>query len=145
MRYIWTFLLCLGLNGKVEKRVDYTPMVIDLPEVVITCKKTNLDQIKSLIGIPYVWGGMSRKGFDCSGLTKYLYKRLPRSSYDQRKFLKITKNPERGDLVFFGVPVHHVGVYLGNNKMLHASCSKGVTIASVDVMGEPKSYGKINM
>lgn len=46
----------MGLTtGKIEKRVEYTPMVIDLPEVVITSKKeSKLDQIKSLIGIPYV-------------------------------------------------------------------------------------------
>jgi cell wall-associated NlpC family hydrolase len=80
------------------------------------------------IGVPYKYGGRSPKGFDCSGLVWYVYKQygisLPDASYKQASAgFKIDKDElEPGDLVFFQTNgrVHHVGLYVGGNKMIHA-------------------------
>jgi hypothetical protein len=83
------------------------------------------------IGIPYKWGGNSpNEGFDCSGLTRAVYQLsgldLPRSSKDQFAMgteVKL-KNLRKGDLVFFSSPggtkISHVGIYIGDNKFIHA-------------------------
>ena len=86
------------------------------------------------IGVRYRWGGESSgTGFDCSGLTMVVYRlnglELPRSSRQQWKSGRLV-NPDqlsKGDLVFFatagGGRVSHVGIYIGNNKFLHAPSS----------------------
>jgi len=83
------------------------------------------------IGIPYKWGGATPdEGFDCSGLTRAVYQLsgldLPRTSNDQFAMgteVKL-KNLKKGDLVFFSSPggnsVSHVGIYIGDNKFIHA-------------------------
>ena len=93
------------------------------------------------IGVPYVWGGGSPSGFDCSGLVQYAYKahgiNLPRTSKQQWTVGKqISKSELKpGDLVFFAntytTGVSHVGIYVGDNQFIHASSSKGVIISSL--------------
>jgi cell wall-associated NlpC family hydrolase len=94
--------------------------------------------VESFLGTPYVWGGGSREGTDCSGFTQLVLKengyRIPRVSREQaaageaveRKALML------GDLVFFDTrgagTITHVGLYLGGNLLAHASSSKGVTL-----------------
>lgn len=101
-------------------------------------KSKAVQQALKLRGSRYRYGGTSRGGFDCSGFTQYVYKRmgvnLPHSSSAQfgcgqpvaRKDLK------PGDLVFFGRGgryVGHVGIYVGNNRFVHASNpSRGVVV-----------------
>jgi len=96
-------------------------------------------------GGKYVWGGTSPEGFDCSGYVQYLYKKhhinLPRTAWAQSKVgTPIAKNAlQKGDLLFFltdksrGIPVTHVGIYLGNGRFIHAaSKKKGIIISPID-------------
>lgn len=92
-------------------------------------------QAERLLGVPYLWGGMSAKGVDCSGLVRISYIMngilLPRNASQQVKCGERVdlKDLERGDLVFFGTPaadekpmmITHVGIYLGGNKIIHSS------------------------
>ena len=86
---------------------------------------------KKFIGVPYRWGGSSRReGFDCSGLTMVVYQlnglNLPRSSKEQYRVGRPIRRSQlaQGDLVFFatsgGRRVSHVGIYVGNGKFIHA-------------------------
>lgn len=86
---------------------------------------------EKFLGTPYVWGGTTPRGFDCSGFTGYVYKNalgksLPRTSGAQYAASRhISKdNAQVGDLVFFsasGSRITHVAIYAGNNKLLHAA------------------------
>ena len=83
---------------------------------------------KEYLGTPYVWGGSSTKGFDCSGLVSYVYKELgtsiSRTSQAQSKdgVAVAKKDLQPGDLVFFGdaSAPHHVGIYMGGDQYLHS-------------------------
>ncbi|MET0244391.1 MAG: NlpC/P60 family protein [Flavitalea sp.] len=98
--------------------------------------------IDSWYGTPYRYGGFTRDGVDCSGFTQNfmtsIYQiQVPRVSaeqYNQSK--RITRRELReGDLVFFktsGRSISHVGIYLRNNKFVHASTSSGVMISDLD-------------
>jgi hypothetical protein len=103
---------------------------------------------KSLMGVPYLWGGTSTKGMDCSGFTKTIFflngRIIPRDASQQvhtgkqidenRNF----ENLEKGDLLFFGRKVTdstkekvvHVGMWIGNNEFIHAS--EQVRVSSID-------------
>ncbi|RDY71705.1 hypothetical protein DXT76_06810 [Halobacillus trueperi] len=77
-------------------------------------------------GSPYVYGGTSPHGFDCSGYTQYVFakagidlNRTSRQQYTQGEYVS-RSNLQKGDLVFFGSPIWHVGIYIGNNKMISA-------------------------
>lgn len=98
----------------------------------------------SWMGVPYRGGGNSKRGTDCSGLSSQIYKKvygknLERSSDDQRKedCRKVSKGKLReGDLVFFHNgrrkrTASHVGIYLKDNKFIHASTSRGVIVSDL--------------
>ncbi len=80
---------------------------------------------KSKLGTPYLWGGTGPR-YDCSGLMMKAYASvgisIPRTSKQQSTYGKsVSKsNLQVGDLVFFGSPVHHVGMYCGNNQYIHS-------------------------
>ncbi|GAA3602241.1 peptidoglycan-binding protein [Marihabitans asiaticum] len=100
---------------------------------------------KSLQGIPYVWGGTSRAGFDCSGFTSYVYRQhgtsLPRTAEAQRRAATKVSNPAPGDLVFFGYPAYHVGIYAGGGQIVDASSSKR-QITHRSIWTSNVSYGR---
>lgn len=83
---------------------------------------------KTYLGVPYRWGGTNpRTGLDCSGFVQLVMKQhgmsLPRVARDQaRQGAKVASLAEArpGDLVAFGRPVHHIGIYVGDGKMIHA-------------------------
>ncbi|MGN1402095.1 MAG: C40 family peptidase [Bacillus sp. (in: firmicutes)] len=93
------------------------------------------------VGVKYKWGGTTVKGFDCSGLVQYSFrnagKSLPRTAalmYTKGSAVSKSKL-QKGDLVFFktnGSKVSHVGIFVGNNKFVHSSSSKGVTVTSMN-------------
>ena len=78
------------------------------------------------IGIPYVWGGTTRRGFDCSGLTQYAYARIgkyiPRTTQTQYRATVRVSAKRPGDLVFFynRGNVYHVAIWVGNGWIIHA-------------------------
>ena len=97
------------------------------------------------LGVPYRGGGNNKRGIDCSGLTSHLYKKvyrkkLERNSDDQRtqNCRKVSKsNLREGDLVFFHNGhkkrvASHVGIYLKDNKFIHASTSRGVIVSNLN-------------
>ncbi|MCS6789580.1 MAG: C40 family peptidase [Bacteroidia bacterium] len=88
---------------------------------------------------PYLWGGKSPHGIDCSGLTQLFYrlagKILPRNAYQQADFTLPTTHPQPGDLVFFtpgDARITHVGLWLNDGYLLHATPAAGVQVQKVD-------------
>ena len=105
----------------------------DSAEGLVSIEKMEdvIRQAYSLLGVPYLWGGMSSKGVDCSGLVRISFLMndilLPRNATQQIKCGKEVdlKDIQRGDLIFFGNTetgaITHVGIYLGNGEFIHAS------------------------
>jgi len=115
-------------------------------------KSKILTNAKKYLGGKYVWGGTKPKGFDCSGYVQYLYEKegvaLPRTAYEQSKVGMYVSRKElkKGDLLFFltnkkrNIPITHVGMYLGNDKFIHAaSRKKGIIISSLS----KSKYGRL--
>lgn len=100
-----------------------------------------VSEAKKYLGVPYAWGGNTPIGFDCSGYVQYVLQQcgitIPRTTELQVQvgnyISKASLRP--GDLVFlqntYRTGVSHVGIYIGNNQMIHASSSKGVTISNL--------------
>jgi uncharacterized protein YgiM (DUF1202 family) len=96
---------------------------------------------KKYLGVPYVWGGTTPKGFDCSGFTQYIFRQsgitLPRTTTEQYQIgTYVSKsNLKPGDLVFlqntYRQGISHVGIYIGDGQMIHASSSKGIVISQL--------------
>ena len=97
------------------------------------------------LGVPYRGGGNSKRGVDCSGLTSHLYRKVYHKKLERNSDDQLTKNCRKGskgnlregDLVFFHNGkkkrvATHVGVYLKNNKFIHASTSRGVIISNLN-------------
>lgn len=101
---------------------------------------TNIIQAaKSHLGTPYVWGGTSPNGFDCSGFIQFVYEEdditIPRTVREIWNFAAPISSPSIGDLVFFETyqaGPSHMGIYLGNGDFIHAGSSEGVTISNME-------------
>lgn len=133
------------------KRIDIRQG--DKAEGLVSAEKMEdiIASAMKLLGSPYLWGGMSAKGVDCSGMVRIscimndvllprnasqmincgvLVEITPLASLDRDQSLKAIENLRRGDLVFFGtlpsepdgkMRVTHVGIYLGDNRIIHSS------------------------
>ena len=118
-------------------------------------KDSIVQNAKTHLGENYVWGGTKPNAFDCSGYMKYLYEKegieIPRTAYQQSKVGQYVERDEleKGDLLFFltdkkrNIPITHVGLYLGNDKFIHAaSKKKGIIISSLSKSKYNKIYVK---
>ena len=111
----------------------------DLPAL----RKSLVETARGFLGVPYLWGGATEQGFDCSGLAMAVYQlnglRLPRSSQAQSEVGQAVKVGDLlpGDLVFFAMAapgrVSHVGVYAGGGTFIHAPSKGGrVCVETLD-------------
>lgn len=115
-------------------------------------QKGLMETARTWLGTPYVYGGQTKEGADCSGFVLEVYKaatgiKLPRTSYNMADYCISLKREDLviGDLIFFsgaktGGNVGHVGMYIGNNQMVHASYSRGVIVSSLDETYYTKYY-----
>ena len=135
------------LTGSIRKIPNEFPVDTWVaPEVTVQLEKaiTLITYAQTFVGTPYVWGGRSPDGFDCSGFTSYVFmnqgKNIPRVSKDQFSNSTHIKADEAciGDLVFFGQNgiVSHVGILVNEpgkpKRMIHSSSSKGVMFQDID-------------
>jgi len=116
--------------------------------------KKLIEIAKKKLGRRYVWGAAGQRNtFDCSGLTSYVCRKngikIPRRAIEQSKYGKYVSrnNLKPGDLIFFDTSkrrrgyVNHVGIYIGNNKFIHASSAKHkVIITSLNKTFYSKRY-----
>ena len=102
------------------------------------------------VGVPYVYGGTSPRGMDCSGYVQYVFKQLgislPRVAEDQRQATRqiSRSSAQAGDLVFFlsGGSAYHVGVYAGNNMMYDAGRT-GTGVAKREIWTSDVVFGRV--
>jgi len=97
-----------------------------------------IETARSYMGTPYVWGGTSPSGFDCSGFIQYIFgshgTHLPRTVSDIWNSTVSIDQPSVGDLVFFETykaGPSHLGIYIGDGNFIHAGLNNGVTISNL--------------
>lgn len=156
---VFLFILsCLVLTGchssrKVSQSVSYSPVQVSpAKEPIRTYSSENAStlgkklaaEVYRWVGTPYKYGGHDHEGVDCSGLMMEVYgsvchKKLPRTTTEQQAYCVPLAREQAtpGDLVFFSTGSHggkpsHVGMYVGEGKMVHASTSRGVTESAID-------------
>lgn len=108
-----------------------------------------VDLAQQYLGVPYVWGGESPSGFDCSGLVQYVYGQLgvnlPRVAADQARAgqpVQSLAEARPGDLLAFHDPVDHIGIYAGNGLMVVAPKTGGVVKVQA-VYDEPTAIRRV--
>ncbi|SME48537.1 Gamma-D-glutamyl-L-lysine endopeptidase [Bacillus cereus] len=102
---------------------------VSVPTAPVSTDKAQnvIAEAKKFLGLPYVWGGTTPSGFDCSGYMQYIFKnvagvKLPRVAREQQNAgVQIpVSEVQPGDLIFWGKPAHHVAMYIGNGQYIHA-------------------------
>jgi len=124
------------VNGVTAEMQKITPVVEKSYTTVAKSSKTAspaamrkaaMSNALSKVGKPYRWGASGPNAFDCSGLVKWSFAQAGRSMPRTSRAQSVTGTPvsranlQPGDLVFFYKPISHVGIYIGNNKVVHAS------------------------
>lgn len=155
-QYGTTYTDIMNLNGLKSTRIAIGQQ-INVSDGATTSSSTTLatttirskavSVAKQYLGVPYVFGGSTPSGFDCSGLIYYAFKKAGKSisrtsAAGYYNMATKVKSPQVGDLVFFSntykAGVSHVGIYLGNNKMISAHGST-VNITTIE-----SSYWKLH-
>lgn len=139
MRYIHYIVSVLSITVIIGCSSAPRVHKVELPKgtSVSTVQKRIVESAKKRIGIPYCYGGTTTKCMDCSGFVFTIFGdigiQLPRSSAQQFSSGKEIDDDDVtvGDLVFFknkSGNINHVGIYVGNNNVIHASSSRGVIV-----------------
>ncbi|WP_409341415.1 NlpC/P60 family protein [Paenibacillus sp. MBLB4367] len=135
------WIAILGADGKFHSPAWYKPKPDPAADLI--------DVAEQYMGTPYVTGGSTPNGFDCSGFVQYVFDKfnvdLPRTSADMYASAGYgVSDPQPGDLVFFADRgrVFHVGLYMGNGQYINASSGKtrGVTVTSLYSSWSQKYY-----
>lgn len=157
----WYKVVCNGKQGYVSS--DYVkPVERDLSVTqsidYVTVGMKIAEDARNYLDVPYVYGGSSESGFDCSGFTYFLFKKFGFDDFNRTASSQwdvsssVSKDElEIGDLVFFSstysTSVEHVGLYIGDGQFIHSSSGKGcVTINSMaDWYYENHYYGCVHV
>ncbi|MFD1360518.1 C40 family peptidase [Lentibacillus salinarum] len=132
-------------DDKAEEKQDTEETVNEASEqepkqadVTSTQHQQAIEAARAQIGTPYVWGGDSPGGFDCSGFIQYIFQiegiSVPRTVSDMWNFSTQVDSPSVGDLVFFETykpGPSHMGIYIGDGQFIHAGESRGVEISKL--------------
>jgi hypothetical protein len=134
--------------GFVEKtRVELHDQLVRSDPRVAEASQRIVQFAFEYMGVPYVWGGNTRKGIDCSGFVKAVFARLginlPRTAREQILVGREVRWGELapGDRLYFstgGTYVDHTGIYIGGGRFIHASGAHGAVVVSA--VSEPKYY-----
>lgn len=130
--------LHIASSGKKQSVPNYV-----IPDYLEPMRANVLQEALRYIGTPYCYGGKTPFCTDCSGFVMQVYRTVgittPRSAHDQ--FLKYASEdviPEPGDLIFFRYAdkgkIAHVGIYVGDDSIIHASEKKGVILTTLEYM-----------
>ncbi|HEX7415429.1 MAG TPA: C40 family peptidase [Bacteroidia bacterium] len=144
-------------NSTVEKtETKNVEVLVKKPDEILKEVGTLNQQLKVFVAAwyatPYKYGGADKSGIDCSHFSAKLYADVyqktiagPANAIEQQTINVKTENAQEGDLVFFkinGDKVSHVGVYIGDNKFVHASTKRGVIISDLNEAYYKKYYYK---
>lgn len=134
-----TNTIYVGQVLKVTGTATTAPAPAPAPVETVSKVDQLIAEAKKYIGVPYLWGGSTPSGFDCSGYLNYVYAKvgisIPRTVDTIWSATKPVSAPKVGDLVFFETykpGPSHAGIYLGDNKFIHSSSSNGVTISDMN-------------
>jgi cell wall-associated NlpC family hydrolase len=133
-----------ALPDPVENRASYLASLGDRESVLIS-------EAFTYMGIPYVWGGETRRGLDCSAFVRSVYRKigteLPRVSYEQAVVGQMVnwEDLQPGDRLYFAMKgerqVNHCGLYLGNGNFIHASSNRHQV--AVDSLRKPNYFNNL--
>ena len=136
----WTAVTINGVKGYVNSTYVTTTKSDGGSKPSGSIGETIVATAKQYMGAPYVYGGMSPSGFDCSGFVNYVYKlcgysmsRVASSIYNNNGTYVEKANLQLGDLVFFASnssSIGHVGIYIGSGQFIHSSSGAGCVVIS---------------
>ncbi|PRY64413.1 NlpC/P60 family protein [Vreelandella songnenensis] len=136
-KFTIALMLLAWLSGCASRDVAISTPDSPMPRDGLSMERVLiLAHAQQAIGTPYRFGGNTPDGLDCSGLVELAYRaagmRVPRTADDQFRALPAVDTPKPGDLLFFGERSRatHVGIYRGNQQMIHAPGS-GRAVVSV--------------
>jgi cell wall-associated NlpC family hydrolase len=152
--YLFVLFIAAGVSGcssfsSTYSVQDNSPAQVLVPQQAPKVDLENRAEVRAQLlkqldewqGVPYRYGGLSKRGVDCSGFTYLTFAeqfgiRLPRTTGSQvKKGIEVDQSELLpGDLIFFntGYQQRHMGVYVGKKQFIHASSSRGVMISRLD-------------